>query len=75
MKKIKDNDREIVLDSHKFKGRGLGTSDKQPPVSVKLPPEIDAVVRLLPNRSDYLRQAIIDKLQKDGLLNLETVNS
>ena len=51
-----------------FKGKGLGTTDKQLPVSVKLPPEIDAVVRSLPNRSEYLRKAITAQLEKDGLL-------
>jgi hypothetical protein len=54
-----------------FKGKGLGTSDKQIPVSVKLPPEIDEIVKLLPNRSDYLRKAIVAQLERDGLLNLE----
>ena len=51
-----------------FKGKGLGTSYKQPPVSVKLPPEIDSIVRSLPNRSEFLRQAIAEKLERDGLL-------
>ncbi|MDJ0648557.1 MAG: ribbon-helix-helix domain-containing protein [Xenococcaceae cyanobacterium MO_188.B19] len=51
-----------------FKGKGLGTTDKQRPVSVKLPPEIDNIVRSLPNRSEFLRQAIAEKLKRDGLL-------
>ena len=51
-----------------FKGKGLGVKHKQKPVSVMLPHEIDAVVRSLPNRSDYIRQAIVEKLEKDGLL-------
>ena len=49
---------------HLFKGKGMGVTHKQPPVSVKLPPEIDAVVRSLPNRSEYIR-----KLEKDGFLS------
>ena len=53
-----------------FKGKGLGTTWKQPAVSVKLPPEIDAVVRSLPNRSDFIRKAIAEKLEKDGLLSV-----
>ena len=61
MKKNKTQD-------HKFKGKGLGTSDKQSPVSVKLPPEIDSIVRSLPNRSEFLREAIAEKLRKEGLL-------
>ena len=54
--------------SYRFQGKGLGTSDKQPPVCVKLPPEIDAIVRSLPNRSEFLREAIAEKLKRDGLL-------
>ena len=52
-----------------FKGKGLGVKHKQKPVSVMLPHEIDAVVRSLPNRSEYIRQAIAEKLEKDGLLS------
>lgn len=52
-----------------FKGKGLGVKHKQKPVSVMLPQEIDAVVRSLPNRSEYIRQAIAEKLEKDGLLS------
>lgn len=48
----------------------MGVTHKQPPVSVKLPPEIDAIVRSLPNRSEYIREAIAEKLAKDGLLSI-----
>ena len=47
----------------------MGVTHKQPPVSVKLPPEVDAVVRSLLNRSEYIRQAIAEKLAKDGLIS------
>ena len=53
---------------HLFKGKGIGVTHKQAPVSVKLPPEIDKVVRSLPNRSEFIRQAIAEKLTRDGLL-------
>ena len=56
------------LKKHYIKGKGLGTKDKTPPVSVKLPPEIDAVIRSIPNRSDWIREAIKDKMEKEGLL-------
>ena len=65
MDKVKKKD-------YKFKGKGLGTTDKQSPVSVKLPPEIDAAVRSLPNRSEYLRKAIVAQLERDGLLPKDT---
>ena len=49
----------------RFKGKGLGVKNKQRPVSVMLPEEIDAVVRAMPNRSEFIRQAIIEKLERD----------
>lgn len=54
---------------HLFKGKGIGMTHKQAPVSVKLPPELDAVVRSLPNRSEYIRQAIAEKAVRDGLIS------
>ena len=52
-----------------FKGKGIGVKHKQKPVSVMLPQEMDAIVRSLPNRSEYIREAIAEKLKKDGLLS------
>ena len=52
-----------------FKGKGIGVKHKQKPVSVMLPPEIDTIIRSLPNRSEYIRKAIAEKLKKDGLLS------
>ena len=51
-----------------FKNTGLNTKSKQPPVSVKLPPELDAIVRSLPNRSEFLREAIAEKAIRENLL-------
>ena len=51
----------------KFQNTGLGTSDKQQPISVKYPPEIDSILRNLPNRSDFIRLAVIEKLISLGL--------
>ena len=40
------------------------------PISVKLPPEIDAAVRSMPNRAEFLRevitQAVLEQQQKAG---------
>ena len=52
----------------RFKGKGLGTTHAQKAVGVKLPPQIDVIVRSLPNRSDFIREAIAEKLKKEGLL-------
>ena len=51
----------------RFKTQGVGTTNKQKPVSVMLPKEIDKIVRALPNRSEFIRQAIIEKLERDKI--------
>jgi len=38
------------------------------PLSVFLPKDVDAIVRSLPNRSQWMREAVIEKLMRDGLL-------
>ena len=52
---------------YKIKSKGLGTKQKYPPLTVRMPPEIDAVVRSLPERSEFMREAIIEKLEREGL--------
>lgn len=49
----------------RFKGKGLGVKHKQRPVSVMLPEDIDTIVRSMPNRSEFIRQAIIEKLERE----------
>ena len=36
------------------------------PLSVRLPADLDAVVRSLPNRTEWLRDAILEKLQREA---------
>lgn len=36
------------------------------PLSVRLPSDLDAKVRALPNRTEWLRDAIIEKLQRES---------
>jgi hypothetical protein len=50
----------------RFQGKGIGTKHKQKPVSVMLPEEIDMVIRAMPNRSEFIRQAIIEKLEREN---------
>lgn len=52
----------------RFKSLGVGTTNKQKPVSVMLPKEVDVIVRALPNRSEFIRQAIIEKLERDKIV-------
>ncbi|MBE9117209.1 hypothetical protein IQ249_15015 [Lusitaniella coriacea LEGE 07157] len=62
------------------KGKGLGIKNKQNPVCVMLPPQIDKIVKALPNRSEFIRAAIIEKLAREEgeiaspvLANLEEI--
>lgn len=49
----------------KFESSGVGVLWKQRPVCVMLPPDLDAYVRSLPNRSEWLRQAIKEKMERE----------
>jgi len=53
---------------HKFKDTGLGTKSVTSPICAKFPPDIDAIIRALPNRSEFVRGAVMDALRKSGLL-------
>ncbi|PSB29908.1 hypothetical protein [Stenomitos frigidus] len=48
--------------------RGLGTSHDFKPICVKFPPLIDALLRAMESRSDYIRAAVERQLKDDGLL-------
>jgi hypothetical protein len=51
-----------------FQNEGKGTKNTLTPISVRFSAEIDPIVRSLPNRQDYIRQAVEEKLRKDGLI-------
>ena len=51
-----------------FQGQGKGISHKIVPISVKYPQDIDRILRGLPDRSEYIRAAVIAQLKRDGLL-------
>lgn len=51
----------------RFKSKGIGTKSKQKPVSVLLPGDVDPIVKAMPNRSEFIRQAILEKLEREGL--------
>ena len=52
----------------KYLNRGLGTKSDTRPVAVKLPPEMDEYVRALPNKSEWLREAIREKIEREQSL-------
>jgi hypothetical protein len=51
----------------RFQQQGTIPMAKQP-VTVRLPEDIDAIVRALPDRNQWLRSAILEKLDQDNLL-------
>jgi hypothetical protein len=55
-----------------FKSKGVGTRSGQTPISVLLPVEIDSLIRSLPNRSEWLRGAVTDKLEKEQRMQSKT---
>jgi hypothetical protein len=57
-----------------LKTRFIRDDDTKEPMAkqntqVRLPASIDEVLRQLPSRSAFIRAAITEKLQRDGLLN------
>jgi hypothetical protein len=58
----------------RFKSNGVGTKSGQKPISVLLPATIDARVRSLSNRSAWLREAIAEKVTREGLMQSKTVD-
>jgi hypothetical protein len=52
-----------------FKGKGLGTHDATRPICAKFPPDVDAILRSLPDRSEKIRQWVIEGMQREGLLD------
>jgi hypothetical protein len=51
----------------RFQPQGDVPMTKQP-ITVRLPEDIDTIVRPLPNRTEWLREAILDRLEQDELL-------
>jgi hypothetical protein len=52
----------------RFQQQGNVPMAKQP-ITVRLPEDIDAIVRSLPNRTEWLREAIMEKLDREDLLH------
>jgi hypothetical protein len=51
----------------RFQPQGDVPMAKQP-ITVRLPEDIDTIVRSLPNRTEWLREAILDRLGQEELL-------
>ncbi|TBR56850.1 hypothetical protein B4U84_27950 [Westiellopsis prolifica IICB1] len=53
----------------RFKKQGIGSKSKQPPICAIFPADVDKILRDLPNRSEYIRDAVINQMRKDGLID------
>jgi hypothetical protein len=51
----------------RFQPQGDVPMAKQP-ITVRLPEDIDTIVRSLPNRTEWLREVILDRLEQEKLL-------
>ncbi len=49
----------------RFKSKGVGVKSDTKPISVMLPEDLDAYVRIKPNRSEWLRQVIALAVAKE----------
>jgi len=57
-----------LAEDNKFKDTGLGTKSDTSPICAKFPPDVDVIIRGLPNRSEFVRSAVVAALKKYGLL-------
>ena len=60
--KVKKKEKSI------FKGDGVGSKSGQRPVGTMLSTEVAALVRSFPNTSAFVREAVMEKLEREGLL-------
>jgi hypothetical protein len=51
-----------------FKPQGVGLNWKIPPIAVRYTLEIDRILRAMPDRQDFIRKAVIEKLERENLL-------
>ncbi len=58
--------KEGVKTRYLDQGKNIGAKAKA--ISVKYPLPIEQLLDKLPNRSEYIREAVLQKLTEDGLL-------
>ncbi len=62
----------IVLNTNrndKYVKKDLGTKHDTKSICAKFPPEIEEILLSFPNRSDYLRKAVLNQLRLDGYID------
>lgn len=55
--------------TNKHAKRELGTTRASKSISAKFTPEIEEILLSFPNRSDYLRKAVLNQLRLDGYID------
>jgi hypothetical protein len=56
----------VGSEATQFKDFGLGLG-KVKPIPTRYPPDVDALLRSLPNRSEKIREWVIEGLKREGL--------
>jgi hypothetical protein len=66
-KKMPRINKGVGKEATQFKGTGAGIGSVAP-IPTRYPADIDALLRSLPNRSEKIREWVIEGLKREGLL-------
>lgn len=55
--------------NNKYGKKDLGTKHNTKSICAKFSPEIEEILLSFPNRSDYLRKAVLNQLRLDGYID------
>lgn len=53
--------------SGRFIGKGIGMDHNVKPICAGFPPDTDYIIRAQKNRSEFIRQAIAEKIERERL--------
>lgn len=67
VKKMPRINKGIGREATQFKDTGVGVGSVTP-IATRFPADIDALLRSLPNRSEKIREWVIEGLKREGLL-------
>lgn len=57
----------------RFRGKGVGLTAQTQALSIRFPPDVLEALRANPARQDFVRAAVIEKLERDALLPLPEI--
>ncbi|MDF5717804.1 MAG: hypothetical protein PUP93_29050 [Rhizonema sp. NSF051] len=52
----------------RYKNAGIVLKHNQPPISVKMPEPYDSILRLMDNRSEFIRKAVVNQLKIESYI-------